>query len=177
MASGEWVFSMDADERVSPELQNSILKVLQQPKAEGYWCSRRNIWLGHVLRGGHWYPDRRIRLARKKNACWVGLDPHDQLKVQGKMGELSGDLIHIPYRNLLEHLKTIDRYTALSAAQLRAQGKRARWIDLWLRPLWRFFSAFVLAGGWKDGLPGLMLAILGSFYCALKWARVKGILD
>ncbi len=175
MASHDWLLSIDADERVSPELARSIQQALKTPAAQGYRVSRRNLWLGHALTGGHWYPDARIRLARRDACRWVGQNPHDHLQVSGPVAPLSGDLIHLPYRDLAEHLSTIDRYTATAARELRAAGRRARWTDLWLRPGWRFFSGFVLSGGFRDGVPGLLLAGMGSLYCALKWARVAGI--
>lgn len=174
-ARGEWVLSIDADERVSPELQAAVLAAMRAPEAQGYRVRRRNTWLGHRLRAGHWYPDARVRLARKGSAKWSGVEPHDQLDVEGRVHQLEGDLLHIPYRNLGEHLRTIDRYTALTAAQLRAEGRRAGFVDLWMRPPWRFFSAFILAGGWRDGVVGFLLAALGSVYCLLKWARVAGL--
>lgn len=174
-ARGEWVLSIDADERVSPELQAAVLAVMRAPGAQGYRVRRRNTWLGHVLKAGHWYPDARVRLARKTSATWSGVEPHDQLEVEGRVDQLEGDLLHIPYRNLGEHLRTIDRYTALTAAHLRAEGRRAGVVDLWLRPPWRFFSAFILAGGWRDGAVGFLLAALGAVYCLLKWARVAGL--
>lgn len=174
-ARGEWVLSLDADERVGPELAAAIVAALRAPTADAYRVRRRNEWLGHRLRGGHWYPDARVRLARKAQGRWAGVEPHDLLHVEGRVAQLEGDLLHIPYRNLGEHLRTIDRYTALTAAQLRASGRRAGLLDLWLRPPWRFFSAFVLAGGWRDGAVGFLLAMLGSAYCLLKWARVAGI--
>lgn len=175
-AKGDWVLSLDADERVTPELQKSILQALKSPEAEGYRVRRRNLWMGHPLKGGHWYPDARIRLARKSRGRWEGTDPHDHLRVDGPIQELDGDLLHIPYRNFAEHLRTIDRYTAVAATQLRAAGRKAGLLDLYFRPIWRFIAAFFVAGGWKDGVPGLILALLGSLYCALKWARVAGIL-
>ena len=174
-ARGEWVLSLDADERVTPELAAAIVAALRAPVADAYRVRRRNEWLGHRLRGGHWYPDARVRLARKSAARWAGVDPHDLLQPEGRVAQLEGDLLHGPYRNLAEHLRTIDRYTALTAAHLRASGRRATLADLWLRPPWRFFSAFVLAGGWRDGAVGLLLAMLGSAYCLLKWARVAGL--
>lgn len=174
-ARGDWVLSLDADERVSPALQQSLLEILRAPTADAYRMCRRNIWLGHRLKGGHWYPDARVRLARKEKGLWVGRNPHDHLKVDGLVQNIKGDLIHFPYRNLGEHFRTIDRYTAVAARMLLEEGRKARWSDLYFRPLWRFFSAFFLASGWRDGVPGLCLALMGSLYCALKWARVAGI--
>lgn len=173
-ARGDWVLSIDADEAVSARLAASIQAALAAPAADGYRFARLNTWLGHPLRHGRWYPDRRVRLARKAKGRWAGEDPHDQLVVEGVVSDLDGDLEHVPYRSLAEHLATIDRYTRTSADQLRARGVRGGWGDLLVRPPWHFVRAYVLAAGFRDGVPGLVVAALGALYTLLKWARVRG---
>ena len=172
-AKGDWVLSLDADERVSPELAASIQRAVQGP-ARGFWVARRNIYLGTPLRGGHWYPDARVRLARRDRARWVGENPHDRLEVDGPVAWLDGDLLHEPYRSFAEHLHTIDHYAAVAATALLAKGRRARPWDILVRPLWRVFAEFVLQGGWRDGALGLRLALLAGVYTELKWCRVAG---
>lgn len=163
-AAGDWVLSLDADEALTPELARSIRVALGSPTAAGYVVRRQTIWLGHALRHGAAYPDARVRLVRRDAARWVGVDPHDRLEVAGPTPTLAGDLLHRPYRDLGEHLATIDRYTALDA---RAGG----WSDVLLRPPWAFFRDFVLRGGFRDGWPGFAFAALGATYTALKWSR------
>lgn len=165
-ARGEWVLSIDADERVTPALRASILAALSSPAAEGFRVARRNWWLGHRLAHGHWYPDRRVRLALRARARWGGADPHDTLQVDGRVADLEGDLDHHPYRNLGEHLGTIDRYT-------RQAARHGSWMDMLVRPPWHFFSGYVLRRGFLDGVPGLTVAALGSIYTLLKWSRVR----
>lgn len=174
-AKGEWVLSLDADERVSPALRAAVEAALARPTADGYRVARRNHWLGHPLRHGHWYPDWRVRLARRDKANFVGDDPHDRMEVAGTLGTLTGDLEHIPYRNLGEHLATIDRYTATAARQARAQGKRSGYLAMVLRPVWHFFSGYLLRQGFRDGVPGLIVASMGALYILLKCARIQGI--
>lgn len=164
-ALGDWVLSIDADERVSPELATEI-RAATQGEHVGYSMPRLNLWLGHPLRHGHWYPDRRLRLVRKANARWVGDDPHDRLEVDGRVGALRGDLIHLPYRSLGDHLARIDRYTQIDA-------RDGGWLDVLARPAWHFVSGYVLRRGFVDGLPGLYVAMLGALYVALKWGRKK----
>lgn len=173
-AKGDWVLSIDADERVTPALRAAIEAALRAPTGDGYRVKRLNVWLGTPLRHGRWYPDRRVRLARKDRARWEGDDPHDHLVVTGVVADLDADLEHHPYRSLSEHLATVDRYTTRSAQVLRARGVRAGWGDLLLRPPWAFFRAWVWEGGWRDGVPGLVVAAIGALYTLLKWARVRG---
>jgi glycosyltransferase involved in cell wall biosynthesis len=170
-ASHPWVLSIDADERVGPELAASIQAALErEPEVLGFEVARRNHWLGKRLRAGGWYPDRRLRLVRKDAARWVGTDPHDRLQVQGPTARLAGDLDHHPYRDLEEHLDTIDRYTRRF---VEVTDARARWWDVVLRPPWRFLKGWLIQGGIVDGWAGLQVAWLGARYTATKWRRLR----
>jgi len=170
MASHDWVLSIDADERVSPALAAAVRAVLErEPEQAGFAVSRRNFYLGRALRAGGWYPDRRLRLVRRRRARWRGQDPHDLLAVEGPTGCLQGDLLHHPYRDLGEHLSTIDRY---SRRFVEVSEARARWYDLALRPPWRFARGYLLQAGFLDGVRGLMVAVLGAVHCLLKWGRL-----
>jgi glycosyltransferase involved in cell wall biosynthesis len=163
-ARGDWILSIDADERVTPALREGILSALRAPSAAGYRVPRRNHWLGHALAHGHWYPDTKLRLARRERARWVGEDPHDRMEVDGPVADLAGDLDHVPYRSLAEHLATIDRYSALGA-------RRGGPIDIVGRPFWHFFSGYVLRLGFLDGVPGLVVHALGAVHVLLRWSR------
>ncbi len=168
---GEWVLSIDADEWVPEALAAEILAFLDAPPTTGASMPRRNFWLGTPLRHGRWYPDRRVRLARREGARWTGLNPHDQLDA-GTITALQQDLQHAPYRTLGEHLATIDRYTAIAARTARV-GLAP--FDLGVRPLWHFFRGYVLGQGFRDGLPGFVVAVLGALYVILKYARARGL--
>ena len=173
-ASHDWILSIDADERVGPELGAAVQAVVAAGTgAAGFSVSRLSTYLGAELRHGTWYPDRRVRLFDRRRGRWAGRDPHDHVCVDGPVAALGGDLLHRPYRDLGEHLRTIDRYTATSAAGLRAAGVRARWWDLLLRPPLHFVKAYLLKAGFRDGPRGLLVASLGAVYVLLKWTRVR----
>ncbi len=163
-AAGEWVLSLDADERVDEALATAIIAVVGSSDADGFVVNRRTFWLGHRLAHGHAWPDPRVRLVRAARARWVGHDPHDLLAVDGRVGTLTGELLHDPYRSLAEHLATIDRYTRLDA-------RRGSVVDVLVRPVWHLFRALVLRRGLLDGWPGVAFAGLGAFYTFLKWTR------
>ena len=163
-ATGEWVLSLDADERVDEVLAASIVAAVASEGADGFVVNRRTSWLGHRLAHGHAWPDSRVRLVRAARARWVGHDPHDLLAVDGPMRPLAGELLHDPYRSLGEHLKTIDTYTRLDA-------RRGSVLDVLFRPLWHLFAALILRRGLLDGWPGVAFAGLGALYTFLKWTR------
>jgi glycosyltransferase involved in cell wall biosynthesis len=172
-ATGDWILSLDADERLSPEAQGELAAALASPgDAAGFSFPRCSHWLGRPIRHGRWYPDRKLRVVRQGRGTWVGDDPHDRLETDGPVRKLQGDILHFPYRNLSEHLRTIDRYSAISAASLRNRGVRARWWDLAVRPPAHFVDAWLLRRGFLDGAPGLAIAGLGATHAMLKWTRL-----
>lgn len=167
-----WVLSIDADERLSPDLARAISQALaREPEVDGFEISRLSWWQGAPIRHGTWYPDRRLRLVRRARARWGGNNPHDRLSVQGARSRLPGELWHHPYRSLSEHLVVIDRYTAIAAEALAGEGRRARIWDLVLRPPLHIVKALLLRAGFRDGARGLCLAGLGATYVLLKWGR------
>jgi len=174
LARQPWVLSLDADEWLEASAQQAIHSVLASPPPDVSGCrlARCNRWMGRPIRHGRWYPDRKVRLVRRGAARWVGHDPHDQLEVQGRVVDLTGDIGHVPYRSFAEHLGTIDRYTATSARTLHAAGVRARRPDPAVRASLRFVDAYLLRRGFLDGPHGLALAALGAGYTALKWRRL-----
>ena len=172
-AGSDWVLSIDADERISPQLAQAIQALMQtDPSADGYRVSRLSWWMGAPVRHGTWYPDRRIRLFHRQRARWTGIDPHDFVKVDGAVAPLSGDILHHPYRSLSDHLSTIDRYTARHVEVALGRGVRARWWDVILRPPLHFIKAILLKRGFLDGVRGWCIAGLGATYVLVKWTRL-----
>ncbi len=173
-ARHDWVFCIDADERVSPELRDGIeaARAAGFAGAAGYEVSRVSRYLGRWIRHGTWYPDWKRRLFDRRRGAWGGRDPHDRVAVDGAVRRLPGELRHDPYRSFDDHLRTIDRYTTIMAEGLRAEGRRARLVDLIVRPPARFFVFYVLRRGFLDGWRGLLLAYLAAHYVRLKYAKL-----
>ena len=170
----DWVLCVDADERVSRELRAEIeaLRRAGFPDHAGWSMPRLSSYLGREFRHGTWYPDLQLRLFDRRRGRWAGRDPHDRVALDGPAGRLRGNLLHHPYRNVDEHMATIDRYTTRSAELLLSEGRRARWWDLALRPPWRFVRFYWLTGGFRAGWRGLWLAYLAAYYVRLKWAKL-----
>jgi glycosyltransferase involved in cell wall biosynthesis len=169
----EWVLSLDADERVSPELAESIRTVLNDgPRSDGYAVARRQWYLGRWIRHSGWYPNRSVRLFRRGKGRWIGLELHERVELDGTVGRLSGDLLHLSYRNLSDHLKTIDRYSTLFAQEGRTRGRRARWWDLVFRPPLFFLKRYFLSLGFLDGVHGVIICGMGAFYTHCRWSKL-----
>ncbi len=171
MTAGEWVLSIDADERLTPELAEEIRRVVAAPDADGYWIRRTLTYLGRDLRFGGTERDWVLRLARRSAARFTPVPVHERLEVQGTTRRLAAPMRHLKYRNLSEHLATIDRYTNAIADVKRSRGKRFRAWHLGRIPL-ELFVRLVLRLGILDGRAGVIHAAMASYYGFLKYAKL-----
>ncbi len=173
-AKHDWVLCLDADERLSPGLAASVQGALEDPGGrDGFECARLTFHCGRPIRHGGWYPDRKLRLFDRRKGSWGGRNPHDHVEVQGAVGRLEGDLLHHSYRSLPDHLRQIDFFTTISAREKKARGVRSSLAKMALRPAWKFLRMFVLKAGFLDGVPGFVVAVLGSYYVFLKYAKLR----
>jgi len=172
-ASHAWVLCLDADERLSPELAGAIQAALEgDALPSGFEFNRRTWYLGRWIRHGGWYPDTKLRLFRRSAGRWGGINPHDHVHVEGEVVKLRGDLLHYSYDSIADHLRIIDSYTTIMADERHAAGKRAGVLSVLGRPAWKFLRMYVLKAGFLDGLAGLIVALLGSYYTFLKYAKL-----
>ena len=171
-ASHRWILSLDADERVSPELAERVRATLRAPDAAGYRVRRRAWYLSRWIEHCGWYPDARVRLFDRERARWGGIDPHDRVEVDGPVGTLDADLLHYSYDDLADHARTINSFTTIAARRYFELGRRCRARDLVFRPPLAFLNKFVLKRGFLDGLPGLVVCLLHGYYVLLKYAKL-----
>lgn len=172
--TGEWVFSLDADERVTPELRAEIERVLQaHGRAEGYAVPRKNFFWGAWVRHGGLYPDWQVRLFRRGRGRFVERSVHESVQMQGVVARLTQPLLHESYRSLEEFVHRSRRYSTLAAQQWLASGRRVGPLDLLLRPLGRFASMYAVKRGFLDGWRGLLLAALYAHYVFLRTAKAR----
>ncbi len=172
-ATGEWLLSLDADERVTVELRHEIEGVIAADgPADGYRIPRKNFFWGAWVRHGRLYPDYQVRLFRRGRGRFVQRAVHESAEIRGSAGRLEAPLLHHSYRSLEEFLQRSNRYSTLAAEEWIRQGRRVGPADLFLRPLGRFLSMYLLHRGFLDGWRGLLLAALYAHYVFLRTAKV-----
>ncbi len=160
--TGEWAFSIDADERVTPALAQEIRAAIQRNgAAAGYIVRRHNYFLGRRLRFGGVGEDRVVRLFRKSAGRFLPVPVHESIEVNGRLETLLAPLEHYSYATLEEYEEKLNRYTTLAAQKLWDKGRRFSWFD-YLRPGWELFARVILRGAWLDGQVGLMYAALSA---------------
>ena len=173
LAAHDWVLSLDADERVSPELAEEIGGVLRHsPAVQGYRIPRTTRYLGRWIRSTDWYPDHQLRLYDRRVASWNARYVHESVAVDGPVGRLRSEVLHYAYDGLSDHLSTINHYTTLAARQMLDDGRRAGPMDLVAHPPLVFLRNYVLRGGFRDGIPGLIVSLMNSYYVFLKFAKL-----
>lgn len=173
LASTDWIFSLDADERCTPELRAEIERVMKgEPDAPAYSVRRKTRYLGRWILNGGWYPDRKARLFDRRRARWGGTNPHDHVTVDGPEIELDADLLHYTYRDMKHHLEVVDFFTDIAAREKDRRGRRFPRLGMITRPPFKFFKMYCLQRGYRDGFPGFVIAVLGSLYVFLKDAKL-----
>ena len=171
-ASNDWVLSMDADEELSSPLQTSLLSWKKHtPEQCVYEVSRKTFYLGAWIEHSGWYPDFQRRLYRRDEAEFSGV-VHESLRHAGKIGRLSGDLLHYTVRSFDEHKFKVETYTTLAAQQLFAESKRKWRAAMWFAAPWSWFQNFILRGGFMDGYRGALIAQMAARSVYLKYQKL-----
>ena len=170
-----WLLAIDADEVVSDRLRDEIIAAFQNHNARSlptaYSFPRLSYFGGRWIRHGNWYPDRKVRLWRKDSGQWEG-DPHEKLVLQGNVIPLRADLFHFSNENIDQLLGKISVVSTIFVRQKKTHGKSAGFLDLVVRPVWKFFRAYVLRLGFLDGWPGYFIAWMDAFSTVARYAKV-----
>jgi len=177
LCRGEWALNIDADEEVSEVLAASLRDLVggnRQKSADVFRINRRTWYLGRWIRHCGWYPEYRVRLSRMGMAAWKGSVLHEYLEPLNGVdtGVLSGDLLHRPYRNVSHHVTKIARYADMWAERELSAGRRPGVWDILVHPAGRFVKMYIVKRGFLDGVPGLIVSMLGAVYTFLKYARL-----
>jgi glycosyltransferase involved in cell wall biosynthesis len=173
-ATGEWVFVIDADERVPQALREEIAATVIRPDAaDGYLVARKNYVGDKWIQFGGWYPDYSVRLFRRGKAQFNARAVHEAATVLGNVGTLKHPRIHRTCRDFEEFERRQMRYAELAAGQMAQEGKSAGAFDVWLRPPMTFLKMFFFKGGVLDGSTGWKLARLYARYTRRKYELLR----
>lgn len=172
-ARNDWIFSLDADERVSPELRDEIRELAARgfPR-RAYRIPRAAFFMGRWLRHGDWYPDYQMRLFDRRCGKWEGGRVHESFKTAEKPGVLQGEIHHYTYRDFSDYLQRLETYSTLAALDYRDRGKKAGIWKLVGVPTAAFVKAYLVKRGFMDGLPGFAAAVMGSVSAFFKYAKL-----
>jgi len=172
-ATHDWIVSVDADERVTPELADEIRTAIAAPGDRvGFRVPRVTFHLGRWIRTTDWYPDFQLRVYDRRHAHWAVRRVHESVTPQGPIGYLTKDLQHYAYRDLAHHHETMQRYTTLAAQQMADEGRRASVWALLFHPPAAFLRNYILKRGILDGTPGLIISAMNAHYVFLKFAKL-----
>lgn len=171
MAGGDWIFSLDADERISPELAAEIRQALERGDVNGFRVPRNSMYCGRFIRHSGWSPDHTWRLVRRGKGRFTEHFLHAHLQIEGPTGTLKHPLIHYSFRSLEAVLEKVNRYSSANVRDMMAKGRKGSLGRAVGHGLWAFFRTYVLQLGFLDGRWGFMLAVSnaeGTYYRYLK---------
>jgi glycosyltransferase involved in cell wall biosynthesis len=171
LAQGDWVLSIDADERVSEPLAAQIAAAIAGGEADGYEMPRSSSFCGRVMRHSGWHPDYVLRLFRRGHARFTDDLVHERVVCAGRVARLSEPLIHHPVGRLEDALSRMDRYSSAGADMLLTSGSRVFFASGIVHGIWAFLRAYVFRAGFLDGAEGFLLAVAnaeGTYYRYMK---------
>ncbi|MBW4048507.1 MAG: glycosyltransferase family 2 protein [Proteobacteria bacterium] len=159
LARCDWVLSIDADERVTPELAAEIRTTISgTDPCNAYAIARLSNYCGQFMRHGGWYPDRVVRLFKRGTARFSDDIVHESVQTHGRVGRLREDLLHISYRSFEDVLDKMNHYSTAGASKAAARGRSSNLLSAWLHSRWAFIRAYILRLGFLDGRLGYVLA-------------------
>jgi len=176
-ASNQWVLLVDADERITPELRSEISEILNRDTDKSaFWIYRRNYFMGKPVKFSGWQNDKVIRLFKRDECRYEDKHVHAEIITQGKIGKLKNPMEHYTYKNLRTYLAKMDQYTTWSAYDRLHKVKRVTYFHLVLKPLYRFFTHYILRLGFLDGKTGFVISVFSAysvFFRFLKLMQIK----
>jgi glycosyltransferase involved in cell wall biosynthesis len=170
-ATHNWVLNVDADEVVSPELAQEIRQTVESaPAFYGFQMPRKTFYLGRWIKHGGWYPNYLVRLSDKRFAAWTEPSVHEELQVQGEVGRLQEPILHYAFSSIQDQILTNLRFSTLGSQDLKRIGQRPSLRKLIFKPIGKFFETYLLKGGFRDGLAGLIISVNAAHSMFLKYA-------
>jgi glycosyltransferase involved in cell wall biosynthesis len=177
VATGDWVFAVDADERATPELAAEVRAVISDPRSvhAGFRVPIRSVILGRPFAYSGTQHDRPLRLFRRRSGRWVGR-VHETVELQGIVGSLSQSLRHRTIPDMKTFLRKIDAYTSLEALRFEQEGRPYRPADMAVRPLWTFLKLYLGKQGFRDGAEGFAFCALSGISVGVRHWKHRELL-
>jgi len=173
LATGDWILSIDADERVTPELALAIQAAIAAPQADAYDIPRLSEFCGRFIRHSGWWPDYVLRLFKRGTARFTDAAVHERVVPQGSVLKLKSHFEHYPYPNLDALINKINRYSSDAAAMMYARGKRATIFSAMGHGFWTFVRIYLIRRGFLDGRHGLVLAVTAAAGSFFRYAKLS----
>lgn len=173
-AAQEWILSLDADERVTPELAREIQELFARGTTQAIYAIPRRNYIGQRwIRHGGWYPSAQVKLFKRSVFQWEEVSVHPRAIYDGPCGMLRHDLVHYSYRDVSDFIEKVDRQTTWEAEKWVASGRRMSLGKALWRTLDRFVRSYLLKRGYRDGLWGYIVAVMAGFYQFLAYAKYR----
>ena len=177
LATNDWILLLDADEELSDELKGSLLEwKTRATKYDVYEMARLTWYLGAWIHHSRWYPDYQRRLYRRDKTKFSGVI-HSALDYQGRIGRLSGDLLHYTIRTFPEHEAKVEKYTTAIAKEMYDRGERSWRGAMWVATPWSWFRHFFLGAGFLDGYRGALIAQMAARGVRLKYRKLGDLVE
>ena len=172
-ATGDWVVSLDADERITPELAKEIKSKIKNSEFNGYEIPRKNIIFGKWIEHSLWWPDYNLRLFKSGKGKFAAKHVHEKLTLDGQVGQLESPMVHYNYQTVSQFINKLNKtYTESEAENYIKAGKTIGWYDAIRWPANDFVKTFFFQKGYKDGMHGLVLSMFQAFYAFIFFAKV-----
>lgn len=171
-ATGDWIFSIDADERVTPELRSEIEQAICETGIEGYFCPRLSQFCGKFIHHCGWYPDYVLRLFRRDAGRFSDSLVHEIVRLEGKTTRLKNPLLHYSYLTQDDVERKVTHYSSAAAQQMFEAGKKSTWLGALLSGGWAFVRTYLLRLGVLDGLAGWNIACMNARTTYLKYRKL-----
>jgi len=174
-AKHEWILLVDADERVTPSLKEEILRVLENPAKDdtvAYWIGRQNYFMGKAVHHSGWKNDRVIRLFQKSKCRYEDKYVHEEIITDGNCGSLKHKLLHNTYTTLDNYIVKINHYASLQAQDYDRTTSRLTPFHFLLKPFWKFFKHYIIQGGFRDGIVGLIISYIQGYTVFMRYTKL-----
>ena len=176
-ASGDWILSLDADEALDDQLKKSVKEAMQHPEGTAYAMNRLTSYCGHWVHHSGWYPDTKVRLFKKGQGQWSGVNPHDYYQPNGNEVPklLKGDILHYSYYTAADHFKQIEFFGRIASEELFARGKKVPELMIWLKVIGQFIKSFFLRAGFLDGKTGWLISVRSAYATLVKYRKLAAL--